>query len=83
MHPWFQNSLSAIVGINHPLAPKEKVSLPELERYELALPSKGLQASNALDSIVSDSRKPEALYFSQICENTKLSLSLQYYYDIW
>lgn len=55
-HILFQNSLSAIVGINHPLASKEKVSLPELERYELALPSKGLQARNALDSIVSDRR---------------------------
>lgn len=53
-HILFQNSLSAIVGNNHPLASKERVSISELEKYELALPSKGLQARNAFDSIVSD-----------------------------
>ena len=53
-HILFQNALSAIVGNNHPLASKEKVSVAELEKYELALPSKGLQARNAFDSIVSD-----------------------------
>lgn len=53
-HILFQNSLSAIVGNNHPLASNERVSVSELEKYELALPSKGLQARNAFDSIVSD-----------------------------
>lgn len=53
-HILFQNSLSAIVGKNHPLASKEKVSITELEKYELALPSKGLQARNAFDNIISD-----------------------------
>lgn len=53
-HILFQNSLSAIVGVSHPLAAKDKVTVAELERYELALPSKGLQARNAFDSIVSD-----------------------------
>lgn len=53
-HILFQNSLSAIVGTGHPLASKEKVSVEELERYDLALPSKGLQARNAFDSIISD-----------------------------
>lgn len=52
-HILFQNSLSAIVGNNHPLASKENVSVAELEKYELALPSKGLQARNAFDSIIS------------------------------
>jgi len=56
-HILFQNSLSAIVGNNHPLASKEKISITELEKYELALPSKGLQARNAFDSIVSDYNK--------------------------
>ncbi len=56
-HILFQNSLSAIVGNNHPLASKEKVSITELEKYELALPSKGLQARNAFDSIVPDYSK--------------------------
>ena len=53
-HILFQNTLSAIVGKNHPLASKEKVSLSELEKYDLALPSKGMQARNAFNNIVSD-----------------------------
>lgn len=53
-HILFQNALSAIVGIHHPLASKEKVSIAELEKYDLALPSKGLQARNSFDSIVPD-----------------------------
>lgn len=55
-HILFQNALSVIVGNNHPLASKGKVSIAELQKYELALPSKGLQARNAFDSIVSDYR---------------------------
>lgn len=51
-HILFQNSLSVIVGNNHPLASRDRVSVAELENYELALPSKGLQARNALDSIM-------------------------------
>lgn len=53
-HILFQNSLSAIVGSHHPLASREKISIAELEKYELALPSKGLQARNAIDCIVTD-----------------------------
>ena len=53
-HILFQNALSAIVGKHHPLASREKVSIAELEKYELALPSKGLQARNAFDSIAPD-----------------------------
>lgn len=53
-HILFQNSLSAVVSTNHPLASKERVPLAELEHYELALPSKGLQARNAFDSLVTD-----------------------------
>lgn len=56
-HILFQNTLSAIVGNNHPLASKDKVSISELEKYDLALPSKGLQARNAFDNIVSDYNK--------------------------
>lgn len=51
-HFLFQNRLSAIVRISHPLASKERVTLSELEKYDLALPSKGLQARNAFDSVV-------------------------------
>ena len=46
-HILFQNCLSAIVGEFHPLASKEKVTLSELERYDLALPSIGLQIGRA------------------------------------
>lgn len=53
-HILFQNTLSAIVGKSHPLASKDKVSISELEKYDLALPSKGLQARNAFDNIVPD-----------------------------
>ena len=53
-HILFQNTLSVIVGNNHPLASKDKVSISELEKYDLALPSKGWQARNAFDNIVSD-----------------------------
>lgn len=55
-HILFQNSLSVVVGSSHTLASKDKVSVSELEKYDLALPSKGLQARNAFDSIVSDYR---------------------------
>ncbi len=51
-HILFQNSLSAVVSTTHPLASKDKIRLSELAKYELALPSKGLQARNAFDSIV-------------------------------
>lgn len=49
-HLLFQNSLSAVVSTNH----KEKVTLDELKKYELALPSKGLQVRNAFDFIVAN-----------------------------
>lgn len=51
-HILFQNYLSAVVGKGHPLAGMKRVSLQELERYDLALPSKGLQARNALEELV-------------------------------
>lgn len=54
-HTLFQNRLSAVVSATHSLASKEKVTLSELEKYDLALPSKGLQARNAFDSIVNGS----------------------------
>lgn len=50
-HVLFQNYLAVIVDEFHPLATMKKVSLQELSRYDLALPAKGLQARNALDSI--------------------------------
>jgi LysR family cyn operon transcriptional activator len=55
-HMLFQNCLSAIVGDGHPLAEKKSVTMAELENYDLALPSPGLQARNMLDKILS--RRP-------------------------
>lgn len=51
-HILFQNKLSAIVGTHHPLADRQKITLHELTHYDLALPSKGLQARNAFDHIL-------------------------------
>lgn len=50
-HILFQNYLAAIVSGHHPLAAKERVTLRELEDYDLALPTKGLQARNAFDEV--------------------------------
>lgn len=52
-HILFDNHLSVIVHKNHPLAQKDKISLSELAKYDLALPSKGLQARNAFDKLLS------------------------------
>ena len=51
-HILFQNYLAAIVSANHPLASREKVSLDDMVPYSVALPSKGLQARNALEKIL-------------------------------
>ena len=51
-HTLFQIKLAAVVSTNHPLASKSKITMAELEKCDLALPSKGLQARNAFDSIV-------------------------------
>lgn len=49
-HVLFDNHLAVIVNPGHILASRDSVSLADLARYDLALPSKGLQARNALDS---------------------------------
>ena len=48
----FSNRLAAIVKESHPLAQLQGVRLADLARYDLALPSKGLQARNAFDHLV-------------------------------
>lgn len=50
-HILFQNYLAAIVREDHPLAKREKLDLSELDKYDLAMPAKGLQARNSFDSI--------------------------------
>lgn len=56
-HILFQNCLSAVVAEYHPLATCRAVTLSQLERYDLALPSKGLQARNAFDHMVTPYNK--------------------------
>lgn len=48
----FSNRLAAIVNENHPLARQSSLRLTDLERYDLILPCKGLQARNAFDHLV-------------------------------
>lgn len=50
-HILFQNCLSVIVGESHPLAGAGRVTLAELQSYDLALPAKGLQSRNAFDRL--------------------------------
>lgn len=52
-HVLFQNYLAVIVNSAHPLASRQKVTLDELSQYDLALPSRGLQARNYFESISS------------------------------
>lgn len=53
-HVLFQSNLSVIVEEHHSLASKERVTLEELSKYDLALPSKGLQARNAFELAMHD-----------------------------
>lgn len=55
-HTLFQNYLAAIVNSSHHLASKTKVTLDELTRHSLALPSRGLQARNSLERILETHR---------------------------
>lgn len=50
-HILFENYLAAVVNDRHPLARKEKVSLAELERFDIALPAPGMQARSVLNKI--------------------------------
>ena len=52
-HILFDNHLSAIVRSDHALTRQQKVTLGELEKYEFALPGKGLQARNTFDHVFS------------------------------
>lgn len=56
-HILFQNALAAVMRSDHPLAAKKKITLTELEQYDMALPAKGLQARNAFDSVTTPYNK--------------------------
>lgn len=49
-HVLFENHLAAIVRESHTLASRKSVTVGDLAGYRIALPSKGLQARNALDA---------------------------------
>lgn len=51
-HYLFQNYLAVIVAESHPLAKEKSVNLELLKKYDLALPSQGLQARNQFDRII-------------------------------
>lgn len=51
-HILFQNYLAAVVSTAHSLAAKDKITVTDLEKYDLALPAKGLQARKVFDAIV-------------------------------
>jgi LysR family transcriptional regulator, cyn operon transcriptional activator len=53
-HILFDNHLAVIVNSNHPIAQLSSVSLADLQDYDIALPTKGLQARNAFDDMVAD-----------------------------
>lgn len=50
-HILFDNTLSAIVSEGHPLAQRDKITLDDIAKYDIALPAKGLQARYAFDKI--------------------------------
>ncbi len=54
-HTLFDNHLAVIVSEGHPLANRDTISLQELQRYDLALPAKGMQARNSFEWLVKDS----------------------------
>lgn len=53
-HVLFNNRLAAIVNEYHPLAKHKLVTLDEINRFNLALPTKGLQARNALEKMLAN-----------------------------
>ncbi|MBR5277362.1 MAG: LysR family transcriptional regulator [Bacteroidaceae bacterium] len=48
----FENPLSAVVAVTHPLAERGRISLAEMQNYPLVLPSKDLQARMMLERLM-------------------------------
>lgn len=53
-HILFDNKLCAVVSENNPLASMNSITLAELAKHKLALPSNGLQARSTFDYIISE-----------------------------
>lgn len=51
-HILFDDRLSVILRNDHPLSGMQSLAIKDLERQKIALPSKGLQARNALDKSI-------------------------------
>lgn len=50
-HPLFDNNLCIVVSDTHPLAHNKSLRLRDVEKFRLALPSKGMQARETFDSM--------------------------------
>lgn len=50
--PLFDNTLAVVVDNEHPLAKRSNVALHELQKYNLVLPSVGLQARSMFDKLM-------------------------------
>lgn len=57
-HMLFDNNLAVIVNEYHPLASRSSVALADLAKFNIALPSRGLQARNAFDAYLSAHPSP-------------------------
>ena len=65
-HVLFENHLAAIVRDGHILSEKKSVTIDELQRYDIALPAKGLQARMAFE-------KMHSRYFTNL--NVRIELN--------
>lgn len=71
-HILFQNYLAAVVADHHPLAANKSVSPFDLLKYDLALPSRGLQARNAFEQM-----KPRDIDFRIKIELNEVNILLK------
>lgn len=55
-HVLFNNRLAAIVKEGHPIANSRSVTLEEIERFDFALPTRGMQARNVLERMLAKIR---------------------------
>lgn len=71
-HILFQNYLAAVIADHHPLAANKSVSPFDLLKYDLALPSRGLQARNAFEQM-----KPRDIDFRIKIELNEVNILLK------
>ena len=53
-HVLFNNRLAAIVNEQHPIAKYKSVTFGDIDRFDFALPAKGMQARNALEKTLAN-----------------------------